>query len=68
VTDEQVDQLRRELLIAATASRKLATALSIAWAQLTDERFSSPIRGPRSTAAAAAQKKNSPADQRDLPF
>jgi len=67
VTDEQVDHLRRELLIAATAARKLSVALSIAWAQLTDAKFSGRISATPGDAADAERKKSGGAEP-PLPF
>jgi len=68
MTSKEVDELRRELLIAAAAARKLSVALSIAWAQLTDARFGVPLGGTPRDEPGGAQKKNCPADQPDLPF
>ena len=36
--DSEIDQLRRELKIAAEAARKLSVAMDIAWAVLTKSR------------------------------
>jgi len=68
MTNAELDALRRELLIAAAASRKLATALTIAWAGLTDTRFSSSKSVTRGDAPADAQKKERGTDQVPLPF
>jgi len=68
MTSEDIDKLRRELLIAATSARKLSVALSIAWAQLTDVRFSGSKSVTRGDAPADEQKKERGADQAPLPF
>jgi len=68
MTSAELDALRRELLIAAQASRKLSVALSIAWAQLTDKRFGSSKSVTRGDAPADEQKKERAADQAALPF
>jgi len=68
MTNAELDALRRELLIASAASRKLATALAIAWAQLTDQRFGSSKSVTRGDAPADEQKKERGADQAPLPF
>jgi len=60
VTPKQVDALRRELLIGAAASRKLAVALTIAWAQLTDDRFSGSKSSTNSAVADGVQKETGP--------
>ena len=66
MTPKEVDALRRELLIAANAARKLAKALTIAWAVLTDSRGFSSKSATRGDAPGAAQEQNGP--DRALPF
>jgi len=69
VTDDQVDALRRELLIASSAARKLSTALAIAWAQLTETRFSGPMGGNEKAASRLTIKeKNGGPGEAPLPF
>ena len=67
MTDAAADALRRELLVAATAARKLSTALTIAWAVLTESRGFSSKSVTRGDAPADDQKKTRPAEPA-LPF
>jgi len=68
MNDDQVDLLRRELLIAATAARKLSMALSIAWAELTKVRFSNSLRTNEKGVGPADETEKDRAAQPPLPF
>jgi len=68
MSNDQVDSLRRELLIASAAARKLSVALSIAWAELTNLRFSNSLRTNENGARPADETEKDRALQATLPF
>ena len=68
MTAQEIDALRRELLIAAAAARKLSVALNIAWAELTNVRFSNSLRPNERAMAPADDKDNAGAAEPSLPF
>ncbi len=68
MNDDQVDALRRELLIASSAARKLSNALAIAWAQLTDARGFDPMGGDEKGVGPDGQQKQDRGAGPPLPF
>jgi len=68
VTPKQIDALRRELLIGSRAARKLSNALAIAWAQLTENRFSDPMGGDEKGVGPDGQQKQDGGVEPPLPF
>jgi len=68
VTELDIDKLRRELLIASSAARKLSVALSIAWAELTNVRFSGSLRNNETGVRPDAHKEKDSTAEPGLPF